>query len=72
MRLGPLWMPILCSLPHTPLATDKGEACLHAAGFSDASFATDPAVELGPLQKREHLHAFFRQQVLFGCQLVAV
>lgn len=32
-------------------------------GFSDASFAANPAVELGPLQKREHLHAFFRQQV---------
>lgn len=41
-------------------------------GFTDASFVADTwkasrtAVKLGPLQKREHLHAFHRQEVCFA------
>ena len=32
-------------------------------GFTDAGFAADPALPLGPLQKREHLFSFWQQQV---------
>ncbi len=35
-----------------------------SAGFTDASFAADPSVKLGPLQKREHLHAFHRAKAI--------
>lgn len=43
--------------------TSVDEPSARPAGFSDATFASDPATQLGPQQKREHLHAFVQQQV---------
>ena len=45
----------------TSVSNDERASCF--AGFSDATFAADPATQLGPRQKREHLHAFVQQQV---------
>ena len=52
-------LPVLASAGVPAFAVD-----VVGWGFTEAGFATDPTILLGPQQKRDHLYAFWKEKVL--------